>query len=294
MLENYLIASLWLALALISTIIAYWLKISIALIEISVGIIAAFLLTTFFPNIQTGADSNWLKFLAGSGAILLTFLSGTELDSQSIKKKKNEIFIIGFIGFFAPFIGCSLIAKYLLYWDLRASLLAGVALSTTSMAVVYSVMLEYGFNKNIIKNAYSFYNKMTTHGSSLSRAQYAIVAAKIGKIKNAYTDFLRAAELDLKDLKNKVGIHAASLGGVYNILIQGFAGLNILKEGLEVNPQLPFKWKEMKFKIYYKDFLFKFDCNKNKIVIQSDKKAQIKIIIKNKEYILNKKLEVKF
>lgn len=147
MLENYLIASLWLALALISTIIAYWLKISIALIEISVGIIAAFLLTTFFPNIQTGADSNWLKFLAGSGAILLTFLSGTELDSQSIKKKKNEIFIIGFIGFFAPFIGCSLIAKYLLYWDLRASLLAGVALSTTSMAVVYSVMLEYGFNK---------------------------------------------------------------------------------------------------------------------------------------------------
>jgi Kef-type K+ transport system membrane component KefB len=147
MLENYLIASLWLSLALISTIIAYKLKISIALTEISVGVIAAFIVNSFFPNIQTGADSNWLKFLAGSGAVLLTFLSGTELDSQSLKKKKNEIFIVGLIGFFAPFIGCTLIAKYLLHWQIKASLLAGVALSTTSMAVVYSVMLEYGFNK---------------------------------------------------------------------------------------------------------------------------------------------------
>lgn len=149
MLENYLIASFWLALALIATILAYRLKISIALTEITVGVLAAFLISSFFPGIKTGSESEWLKFLAGSGAILLTFLSGTELDPTAMKKMKKEMLIIGFVGFFAPFIGCSLIAKFLLNWSLKASLLAGVALSTTSMAVVYSVMLEYGFNKTL-------------------------------------------------------------------------------------------------------------------------------------------------
>ncbi len=147
MVENYLTTSMWLGLALVSTIIAYRLKISIALTEIIVGIIAAFIITSFFPKVKTGANDEWIKFLAGSGAILLTFLSGTELDPASMKKMKNEMLIIGLIGFFAPFTGCSLIAKYILNWDTKASLLAGVALSTTSMAVVYSVMLEYGFNK---------------------------------------------------------------------------------------------------------------------------------------------------
>ena len=55
--------------------------------------------------------------------------------------------VIGLIGFFAPFLGCSAIAYYILNWNSQASLLCGVALSTTSMAVVYAVMLETGFNR---------------------------------------------------------------------------------------------------------------------------------------------------
>ncbi|MGQ9581735.1 MAG: cation:proton antiporter domain-containing protein, partial [Armatimonadota bacterium] len=57
-----------------------------------------------------------------------------------------EVTVVGLVGFFAPFLGCATIAPYLLNWNLQASLLCGVALSTTSMAVVYAVMLETGFN----------------------------------------------------------------------------------------------------------------------------------------------------
>jgi len=64
-----------------------------------------------------------------------------------IQKKLKEVTIVGLVGFFAPFLGCSAIAYYLLGWNPQASLLCGVALSTTSMAVVYAVMLETGFNK---------------------------------------------------------------------------------------------------------------------------------------------------
>ena len=82
------------------------------------------------------------------GAILLTFLSGAELNPDIMKAKIKEVSIIGIVGFLAPFsIGSFLIAYFVVGWELRASLLCGIALSTTSMAVVYAVMLEYGFNK---------------------------------------------------------------------------------------------------------------------------------------------------
>jgi len=74
-------------------------------------------------------------------------LAGAELEPEVLRTKLKEVSAVGLIGFFAPFLGCAAIAHYLLGWELRASLLCGVALSTTSMAVVYAVMLETGFNR---------------------------------------------------------------------------------------------------------------------------------------------------
>ena len=64
-----------------------------------------------------------------------------------IRTKLKEVTVIGLVGFFAPFLGCTAVARYVIGWNSQASLLCGVALSTTSMAVVYAVMLETGFNK---------------------------------------------------------------------------------------------------------------------------------------------------
>ncbi len=86
-------------------------------------------------------------FLAASGAVVLTFLAGAELDPDIVRKKLTEVSVVGLVGFLAPFLGCAAIAYYLLGWDANASWLCGVALSTTSMAVIYAVMLETGFNK---------------------------------------------------------------------------------------------------------------------------------------------------
>jgi Kef-type K+ transport system membrane component KefB len=89
----------------------------------------------------------WLRFLASVGAVLLTFLAGAELEPDVMRSKLKEVSVVGLFGFLAPFFGCWALARYVLGWDLRASLLCGVALSTTSMAVVYAVMVETGFNK---------------------------------------------------------------------------------------------------------------------------------------------------
>jgi len=143
----FTIAAVWLGLAVLSTVIAYHLKMSIALIEICIGVAAAAVANHFFGANALGSNLDWLKFLASTGAVLLTFLAGTELDPKVISAKKREVLVVGIIGFLAPFLGCAAFAKFILHWNTQASWLAGVALSTTSMAVVYAVMLETSFNR---------------------------------------------------------------------------------------------------------------------------------------------------
>lgn len=143
----YPIAAIWLGLAIISAVIAYHLRISIALVEICVGVLIGTLAAYYGKFDLLAVHSEWLRFLASSGAVLLTFLAGAELEPDVLRAKLKEVTIVGLIGFLAPFLGCAAIARFFLGWNTQASLLCGVALSTTSMAVVYAVMLETGFNK---------------------------------------------------------------------------------------------------------------------------------------------------
>jgi Kef-type K+ transport system membrane component KefB len=143
----FTIAFLWLLLAVLSALLASALRLSIALVEICVGVAAASVLTGFDARELLAADSEWLRFLAAIGAVLLTFLAGAELDPGVMRSKLLEVNVIGLIGFLAPFLGCTALAYYGLGWNRDASWLAGIALSTTSMAVVYAVMLETGLNK---------------------------------------------------------------------------------------------------------------------------------------------------
>ena len=139
------LAALWLGLALIATIASIWLRISTALSEIVVGTIAQLIIGAFVGAGVLGADESWVRFLSGTGAIVLTFLAGAELDPQVFKLKWKEAGAVGLTSFFLPFLGCTAAAYYLLGWGPMQSWLAGVALSTTSVAVVYAVMLEFGF-----------------------------------------------------------------------------------------------------------------------------------------------------
>jgi len=145
--EVWFVAALWLLLALVAVLAASWLKVSTALTEIVVGTVAQLVIGALVVGDALGAKASWITFLAGTGAIVLTFLAGAELDPAVFRSKWKESGAVGLAGFFAPFLGAALVAHYLLGWGWRPSWLAGVALSTTSVAVVYAVMLELGFNR---------------------------------------------------------------------------------------------------------------------------------------------------
>jgi glutathione-regulated potassium-efflux system ancillary protein KefC len=143
----WLQASLWLALALVATLLSIWLRVATALSEIIVGTVAQLIIGVTGGAALLHTDESWIKFLAGTGAIVLTFLAGAELDPNAFRAKWKEASALGIVGFVAPFLGCTAIAYWGLHWSVRSSWLAGVAMSTTSVAVVYAVMLELGLNR---------------------------------------------------------------------------------------------------------------------------------------------------
>ena len=133
------IAAVWIGLALAATLISIRIGISVALVEILVG--------TLGGNLLELQPTSWINFLAGFGSIVLTFLAGAEIDIRVMKDKWRETLSIGFASFLFPFLGAGAYAYWVAGWSLEASEIAGIALSTTSVAVVYAVMVERGYNE---------------------------------------------------------------------------------------------------------------------------------------------------
>ncbi len=126
-------------LALAATLLSLRIAISIALLEIMVGVIGG----NFLPLQRT----EWVNFLAGFGSILLTFLAGAEVEPATLRKKFKESFGIGLLSFMMPFLGATAYAYYIGGWTFPQAAIAGISLSTTSVAVVYAVMIETGYNE---------------------------------------------------------------------------------------------------------------------------------------------------
>src|SRR6266851_4487076 len=104
MTEIWAQAALWLGLALIATLLSIWLRIATALSEIVVGTIAQLLIGALIGAAVLGTGETWVKFLSGTGAILLTFLAGAELDPDVFRAKWKEAGAIGLISFAACFV----------------------------------------------------------------------------------------------------------------------------------------------------------------------------------------------
>jgi Kef-type K+ transport system membrane component KefB len=135
----WFIAAAWMGLALLASLISIRLGLSVALAEILIGILAG-----NFLGIKT---TPWIDFLATFGSGLLTFLAGAEIDPASLRRHWRPSLAIGVVSFLLPFVGVWLFAHFVAGWGWQASQIAGIALSTTSVAVVYAVMIESGLNR---------------------------------------------------------------------------------------------------------------------------------------------------
>ncbi|MCI1966284.1 MAG: family 65 glycosyl hydrolase [Oscillospiraceae bacterium] len=108
-----------------------------------------------------------------------------------------------------------------------------------------------------MRHSYDYYEKITTHDSSLSSCIFCIMAARFGMTEKAYSYFGKSAQTDLMNThgNTKDGLHIANMGGVYMSIVYGFGGLRIKEDGLHLAPVLPQKWGGYSFKLYFENSL---------------------------------------
>jgi len=131
-----LIALIMVSFAFIASLISIETAISVTIIEILLGVIGS--------NFLGLHSTSWIAFLATTGSIMLTFLAGAEVDVDVMKLKLKESLLIGGFSFLMPFLAALLFCYYVLGWSMEAAQIAGIALSTTSLAVIYAVLVETG------------------------------------------------------------------------------------------------------------------------------------------------------
>jgi Kef-type K+ transport system membrane component KefB len=142
-----------------SSLLSLRFGLSVAIIEILLGATGGYF----------GLKSEeWMTYLAGFGGIVLTYLAGTEIDTRLMKEKFKESMLIGGFSFLCPFLGVFLYTFYVAGWTLKASLIAGTALSTTSLAVVYSVLVETGLSSTKIGKLLMASTFITDMGTALA------------------------------------------------------------------------------------------------------------------------------
>jgi Kef-type K+ transport system membrane component KefB len=134
--EPVQLAAVLAAFVLAASMISVELGVTVALVELTLGVVAG--------NAFDLHSQEWLDFVASFASIVLTFLAGMEVDPSYLRRRFEASVGIGVVSFAGPFVVASLVSYGLLDWSLRASLIAGVALSTTSLAVVYAVLVERG------------------------------------------------------------------------------------------------------------------------------------------------------
>lgn len=145
-------------------------------------------------------------------------------------------------------------------WPIRPERLNHVNKSQTQIikqadVVMLLHLMSEEFDEDTMKENYSFYEKRTLHGSSLSPSVYSVMGLKVGDSSKAYRYLRRAAMIDLLDLQKNTreGIHAANTGGVWQTVVFGFAGVSVEEDGvLHIRPNMPEEWTGITFRIHYK------------------------------------------
>ncbi len=151
-------------------------------------------------------------------------------------------------------------------------------------------LLSDVFNQEVKESNFWYYYNRTLHKSSLSVSVHALMALEVGAINEAYRFFNVALRADISNLhgNSAEGIHAASLGGVWQDVIHGFAGVRGLNGILGVNPMVPKSWRKIKFSLFWKNNILNFEIKNNeaRIKCESISKKKVKIQVFGKNHLL--------
>jgi len=147
-------------------------------------------------------------------------------------------------------------------------------------------VFEDKYDTETIRRNFDFYEPMTVHESSLSACIHSIIASRLGYIEKAYELYLRTSRLDLDDYNNEVGdgLHITSMAGTWLAIVEGFGGMRIDEEKVQINPLIPVQWKSYSFHARFRGSLFEVKVTKEEIIINNLSDKCLPMVVYGKEY----------
>jgi len=155
-------------------------------------------------------------------------------------------------------------------------------------------LLEEKFSPEVKIASYKYYEPKTLHDSSLSLSTYSILANDLGDYEKAYRLFQLASEIDLgPNMKTSDhGIHAASLGGLWQCMVMGFGGMRVKGGMLHCNPRLPEKWHELKFPFEWHGNRLTVTVSKEQLLIESNTDKPVHLVVWGEKHIFTRYLQL--
>jgi len=150
-------------------------------------------------------------------------------------------------------------------------------------------MFEDDFSTEELERHFKFYEPFTVHESSLSPCVHSIQAAKLNRIEQAYTFYLRTSRLDLDDYNHEVeeGLHITSMAGTWMSIVEGFGGMRVLNNTLSFSPKIPKQWKSYSFKVNFRNQIIKVNVHQNKTDFELEGTSDLQIIVNGEQVIVS-------
>lgn len=158
--------------------------------------------------------------------------------------------------------------------------------------VMAHFIMEDAQSEEVMYNSYQYYEKITTHDSSLSYCIFSIMAARLGMIAKAYDYYKLTAKMDLIDWHGNTedGLHIANMGGNCMAVIYGFGGFRLKEEGISIAPLLPDKWTAYSFKLYFAGSRIAIRVDEKQCAIIRENGPDTEITVYGREYLLQDRL----
>ncbi|WP_248722068.1 glycoside hydrolase family 65 protein [Seonamhaeicola sp. ML3] len=147
---------------------------------------------------------------------------------------------------------------------------------------------EDQFTTEELARHFDFYEPFTVHESSLSPCVHSIQAAKLGRMEQAYTFYLRTSRLDLDDYNHEVheGLHITSMAGTWMSIVEGFGGMRVKDNILSFTPQIPKQWEGYSFKVNFRDAIIKVNVTQSETNFELEADHELQILVNDNPVII--------
>jgi maltose phosphorylase len=148
---------------------------------------------------------------------------------------------------------------------------------------------EDQFTTEELRRHFDFYEPFTVHESSLSPCVHSIQAAKLDRMDQAYTFYLRTSRLDLDDYNHEVheGLHITSMAGTWMSIVEGFGGMRVKNDSLTFEPKIPKQWEAYTFKVNFRHQILKVSVNQNETQFELEGDDELQILVNNKAVMIS-------